>query len=74
MRNRSAPTATFTCASCEIEIAGSPTFEREVAFCCAGCAANGPCTCSYDPEPDHSSGSDRWQVRHCLDVEGALAC
>jgi hypothetical protein len=42
---------TFTCASCEAEIRGRATFHVGVAFCCAGCVAGGPCTCSYDPEP-----------------------
>ncbi len=38
----------FTCVTCEIEIAGPPTFHVGLPFCCAGCVANGPCTCSYD--------------------------
>ena len=42
---------TFHCASCEAEIRGKPTFHVGLAFCCAGCVAGGPCTCSYDPEP-----------------------
>lgn len=42
----------FTCASCRVEIRGPATFHVGVAFCCAGCVAGGPCTCSYDVEPD----------------------
>ena len=42
------PTHPFACASCEIEITGSPVFHIGIPFCCAGCVANGPCTCSYD--------------------------
>jgi hypothetical protein len=42
---------TFRCASCEAEIRGRATFHVGLAFCCAGCVAGGPCTCSYDPEP-----------------------
>ena len=41
----------FTCVTCEVEIAGSATFHVGLPFCCAGCVANGPCTCSYDGEP-----------------------
>lgn len=55
------------CATCEIAIAGSPTYHDGVAFCCAGCAAGGPCICSYDDEaaPDP-------RVRHCRDLDGLL--
>ena len=41
----------FTCASCRVTIGGSATFHVGVAFCCAGCVAGGPCTCSYDRMP-----------------------
>jgi hypothetical protein len=41
----------FICASCGVEIRGPATFHVGVAFCCAGCVAGGPCTCSYDPMP-----------------------
>lgn len=40
----------FTCATCELVISGAPTFHVGLPFCCAGCVAGGPCTCSYDPE------------------------
>jgi hypothetical protein len=43
-------TAPIICASCELEIQGSPTINAGLPFCCAGCAAGGPCTCTYDPE------------------------
>ena len=46
MSNRDDPP--FTCVTCEIEIAGPVTFHVGLPFCCAGCVANGPCTCSYD--------------------------
>jgi hypothetical protein len=39
---------TFTCATCNVVIAHHPTFHVGLAFCCAGCAADGPCGCSYD--------------------------
>jgi transcription elongation factor Elf1 len=41
---------TFTCATCDHEIVGRPVFHIGLTFCCAGCAADGPCTCSYDVE------------------------
>jgi hypothetical protein len=60
-------TEPFTCATCEIEIAGAPTFHVGLAFCCAGCVAGGPCICSYDEETTADS-----RVRHCADIEGLL--
>ena len=44
----SKPEPTFTCATCDVAIAWHPTFHLGLAFCCAGCAADGPCLCSYD--------------------------
>ena len=44
----------FACVTCEAEIAGQAVFLVGLPFCCAGCAAGGPCICSYDEEvPDH---------------------
>jgi hypothetical protein len=67
-----APTTTapkFTCANCDMELVGRPTIHVGVAFCCAGCVAGGPCTCSYDEileaEPQPTVG---WTVHDCLDV------
>ena len=58
----------FSCANCGIEIAGPPTFHVGLPFCCAGCVAGGPCTCSYDRlEAKHAD------VRECVDIRGALA-
>jgi hypothetical protein len=50
MRSRLSTDHPFTCVTCEIEIAGPATFHVGLPFCCAGCVANGPCTCSYDRE------------------------
>jgi hypothetical protein len=66
MGHRLSTTHPFTCVTCEIEISGSATFHVGLPFCCAGCVAGGPCTCSYDGEFEGS------RVRHCLDVQGAL--
>jgi hypothetical protein len=40
----------FNCVSCEAPISGAPVFHVGLPFCCAGCVADGPCTCSYDEE------------------------
>jgi hypothetical protein len=42
---------TWTCATCHVEIRHRPVFHVGLAFCCAGCVADGPCSCSYDEEP-----------------------
>ena len=47
----------FICVTCEAEIRGRPTFYVGLAFCCAGCVANGPCTCSYDDDPAEPAAS-----------------
>jgi hypothetical protein len=48
---RLSTTYPFTCVTCEVEIVGPATFHVGLPFCCAGCVAGGPCTCSYDREP-----------------------
>ena len=49
-------TLTFTCASCDATGVDSPVFHLGLAFCCAGCAADGPCMCSYDaPGAEHAT-------------------
>ena len=63
MRSRLSTDTPFTCVPCEIEITGPPTFHVGLPFCCAGCAADGPCICSYDDALDDQ------QIRYCLDVE-----
>jgi len=58
MRNATSPTQartyagySYTCVTCQFPIDGKPTFHLGLAFCCAGCAVSGPCTCSYDDRP-----------------------
>ena len=41
----------FRCVTCEAVIGTTPVFYVGLAFCCAGCVADGPCLCSYDPLP-----------------------
>ena len=42
----------WTCTTCRGESHHRPTIHVSVVFCCAGCVAGGPCTCSYDDEPE----------------------
>lgn len=35
------------CANCDIEFFWSPTVGQSNIYCCAGCAAGGPCNCDY---------------------------
>ena len=35
------------CASCDIEILWPPIIAQGKRYCCAGCAAGGPCSCDY---------------------------
>ncbi len=43
-----ATSTTFTCASCESSFDWAPVVYRGAEYCCGGCAAGGPCCCSYD--------------------------
>ena len=56
---------TFTCATCDHQIAHHPVFHLGLAFCCAGCAADGPCMCSYDAgaEPATETRASRSRSR-----------
>ena len=57
MPGQASNTHGFTCATCEIPIAGPAVFHIGLPFCCAGCAADGPCGCSYDePALDRVDG------------------
>jgi len=63
---------TFTCATCDAPIAGHPTFHLGLAFCCAGCAADGPCMCSYD-HLGHFDSPGAAVVVEAATVEAAVA-
>lgn len=49
------------CATCEIEVVWPPIRRHGRTYCCAGCAAGGPCTCSYDQaaRADRGAGHHR---------------
>jgi hypothetical protein len=36
------------CATCEIDVPWRPVRRDGRSYCCEGCAAGGPCSCSYD--------------------------
>lgn len=45
----------YSCVTCEAQIRAPAVFHLGLPFCCSGCAADGPCNCSYDdvaPEPE----------------------
>jgi hypothetical protein len=49
----------FTCVTCEVEITRTAVFHVGLPFCCSGCVAGGPCTCSYDEEvTEHERAGD----------------
>lgn len=50
--HRPSDPAPFRCATCLATIRHRPTFHVGLAFCCAGCVADGPCICSYDLDED----------------------
>jgi hypothetical protein len=56
-----------------VEIVGTPVFHVGVPFCCAGCVANGPCTCSYDTPIAGQPTVPADSVRHCADLAHAFA-
>ena len=43
----------FTCATCDHITGGHPVLHLGLAFCCPGCAVDGPCICSYDTDQPH---------------------
>ena len=45
----------WTCANCEVQFSWAPVVFLGLPFCCSGCAAGGPCTCSYEDAPRRSS-------------------
>jgi transcription elongation GreA/GreB family factor len=46
--NAPTPNPTFICSSCQSPFDWAPLFYHGLGYCCAGCAAGGPCCCSYD--------------------------
>ena len=46
------------CAGCELEVRWPPVERGGHAYCCDGCAAGGPCCCSYDDAPDQAHGPE----------------
>jgi transcription elongation factor GreA len=48
VRERLQGQSVVVCATCEVEVAWAPVWRNGQAYCCQGCAAGGPCCCSYD--------------------------
>jgi len=59
----------WTCTTCRGEFRHRPTIHVGVVFCCAGCVAGGPCTCSYDDDPAIVSGHEAPTSRELALVE-----
>jgi hypothetical protein len=38
------------CAACDGSITGRPVYRMDEAYCCSGCAAGGPCVCTYEAD------------------------
>ncbi len=38
------------CASCDGAITDRPVYRKDEAYCCLGCAGNGPCICTYEQD------------------------
>ena len=62
----------FKCVTCEMEIEGKPVFYLGLAFCCPGCAASGPCTCSYDDRPSEAAIKAAKELCDCHRVADPL--
>jgi hypothetical protein len=43
------------CFSCDIELPPDPPATGERNYCCSGCEAGGPCSCTYEGSPKHST-------------------
>ena len=59
----------WTCTTCRGEIRHRPTIHVGVVFCCAGCVAGGPCTCSYDEEPEVAAAPEASITRELVLVD-----
>jgi hypothetical protein len=51
------------CTTCEAQLTAPPTLHDGQPFCCSGCAAGGPCMCTYD-----AMQGDPRTIRHCRDI------
>ena len=66
----------FTCVTCEAEIAGQAVFHLGLPFCCSGCAADGPCNCSYDegaPDGERAGYTSAFDPAALADDKAGLA-
>lgn len=49
MRVFASPRAGY-CASCDAVLTGRPVYRMDEAYCCIGCANDGPCMCTYEQD------------------------
>lgn len=66
----------FTCVTCEVEIVRSAVIHVGLPFCCSGCVAGGPCTCSYDEEisdHEHAGGPNAFRQPALADDPSGVA-
>ncbi len=56
--NAPTPNPSFTCSSCQSPFDWAPLIYHGLGYCCAGCAAGGPCCCSYDGNRGEAIPSD----------------
>ena len=52
--NATVAPAAWTCANCEARFSWAPVAFLGLSFCCSGCAASGPCTCTYEDVPQRA--------------------
>ena len=57
------PSHLVACTTCELEIIWPPIERDGRTYCCDGCANGGPCTCSYDENPDPEVDMRQHQTR-----------
>lgn len=46
------------CAACDTFIMSMPVWHTGIPYCCEGCSAGGPCTCTYDADDGHKADAD----------------
>jgi hypothetical protein len=45
------------CFSCDIELPGDVYITAGRAYCCSGCAAGGPCSCTYEGQASRAAAN-----------------
>lgn len=58
------------CASCDAVITDRPVYKMDEAYCCLGCADNGPCICTYEQDLAED-GVDHLSLPFAMEPVGA---